>query len=423
LPALASDLRRSAEVRAIQLNEPATVNIHGQKTINSPDEYTGRNDGPRRVNGMGSGVIIDERGYIMTNFHVVDGVRNIQVTLSNRKTYTAVLLAQDARTDLALIKISCPDKLPTICVGTSSDLMKGEPVIAIGNAYGYEDTVTRGIVSALHRTVQVSDTQDYEDLIQTDAPINPGNSGGPLINIDGEMIGINVAVRAGAQNIGFAIPVDKVMNVASNLMNANKIDRVYSGLVTQASPKRKGAVVKNVDDASPAAQGGLRPGDIITAIGNRDVERPLDVDRAMLGRKTGEEVTVTVERNSQPVQVTLVLDGPGARRQVAANTEPDAVWDTFGLKLTVASAAQVKQINSRYRGGLSVLAVRPDSAAAKQGIKKGDIVVGMHVWETISLDNVQYVLTRTDLADAEPIKVHILRGTETLYGFLPLTRR
>ena len=142
-------------------------------------------------------MLIDSRGYIVTNHHVVDGVREILVTMADGQRHVAKLVARDMETDLAIIKIDAPAPLPVIPIGTSSDLMAGETVIAVGNAYGYEHTVTRGIVSALHRAVQVSDAQFYDDLIQTDASINPGNSGGPLLNIDGDMIGINVAVRAG----------------------------------------------------------------------------------------------------------------------------------------------------------------------------------------------------------------------------------
>ena len=147
---------------------------------------------------MGTGVVIDPRGYILTNYHVVDGVHEIQVTTSENKKYIASVVARDAETDLAVIKISPAEKMDAIPLGTSSDLMQGEPVIAVGNAFGYDFTVTEGIVSALHRAVQINDAQYYDDLIQTSAAINPGNSGGPLLNIDGEMIGLNVAVRAGA---------------------------------------------------------------------------------------------------------------------------------------------------------------------------------------------------------------------------------
>lgn len=195
-----SSLRMTPIVRAVRNARPSVVNIQGQKTV--PDEaHAGAT---RQVNGMGTGVVIDPRGYILTNHHVVDGVRQIRVTLDDGKVSIAQIIARDRQTDLAVIKINAGRSLPTITIGTSADLMPGEPVIAVGNAYGYEHTVTRGIISALNRDVQVSDTQAYDDLIQTDASINPGNSGGPLLNIEGKMVGVNVAVRAGAQGIGFA---------------------------------------------------------------------------------------------------------------------------------------------------------------------------------------------------------------------------
>ena len=420
-PAIASELRRTPIVRAIEQNEAATVNIHGQKTVSGPDETTGRNDGPRRVNGMGTGVIVDERGYIVTNFHVVDGVKNIQVTFKDKRNFTAQLVSSDAKLDLAVIKITVAEKLPTITIGTSEDLMLGETVIAIGNAYGYEHTSTTGIVSALHRTVQVSDTQDYEDLIQTSAEINPGNSGGPLLNIDGEMIGINVAVRAGAQGIAFAIPVDKVMNVAANLLSTQKVENTWHGAITQASAAKKGAFIKSVEADSPAAAGGLKPGDLVTSVGGRDIDRPLDFERALLGRKPNEEIPVLLERGSQSIALTLALNTSAKHTAtMVAGNEPDQVWDVLGMKLSPLPASQFKQTNSRYRGGLSVTSVRPDSPAAKQGIRRGDVLVGMHVWETVSLDNVQYILNRPDFADLEPIKFYILRGSETLYGHMSL---
>jgi serine protease Do len=179
-----SELRRTAIVKAIEDAAPSVVNIHGRKTVRAETDVGG-SDHFRQVNGMGTGVVIDERGYIVTNYHVVEGVARIQVTLSDKRSTVARVIAHDPKTDLAIIKIDSEKKLPVIKIGTSSDLMTGEPVVAVGNAYGYEHTVTRGIVSALHRTVQVSDEQKYHDLIQTDASINPGNSGGPLLNIDG----------------------------------------------------------------------------------------------------------------------------------------------------------------------------------------------------------------------------------------------
>jgi serine protease Do len=301
-----------------------------------------------------------------------------------------------------------------IRIGTSSDLMPGETVIAVGNAFGYEHTVTRGIISALHRTVQVSDAQNYEDLIQTDASINPGNSGGPLLNIEGDMIGVNVAVRAGAQGIGFAIPADKVMNVATELLSVRRLDHTWHGLVSQASVTSAGAVLESIDDESPAAHLGLQTGDVITAVGEKPVARPLDVERALLGHHAGESVNVRVERKSQPLTMKLVLgSAPGG----------DPVWELLGLRLQPIASKQFQQYKSRYRGGLAVVDVRPDSPAAKQGIRGGDVLVGMHVWETVSLENVNYILGRSDFTQLDPLKFYIIRGSETLYGHLKMANR
>ncbi len=187
--------RRSAIVEAVSAARPAVVNIHGRKTVPAEYDTQGAVDAGHQVNGMGTGILIDPRGYILTNYHVVEGVKRIRATLADGTTAVADLVANDPTTDLAIIKIPEDKPFPVIRVGTSSDVMPGETVVAVGNAYGYEHTVTQGIISALHRSVQVSDYQKYNDLIQTDASINPGNSGGPLLNIDGDMIGINVAVR------------------------------------------------------------------------------------------------------------------------------------------------------------------------------------------------------------------------------------
>src|SRR4029450_11976746 len=230
-------LRNSPIVKAVNAAAPSVVNIHGRKTVRAESAPLGT-DAVRQVNGMGTGIVIDPRGYIITNFHVVEGVSNIQVTLDDDRKLIARLVANDPKTDLAIIRIDTKDPLPVIHFGTSCDLMRGEPVIAVGNAYGYENTVTRGIISALHRSVQVSDEQKYNDLIQTDASINPGNSGGPLMNIDGEVIGINVAVRVGAQGIGFAIPIDEALEVAARLVSTERLDQTTHGITgkTQCEP-------------------------------------------------------------------------------------------------------------------------------------------------------------------------------------------
>ena len=179
--AVGSELRETPIVKAVQRVRASVVNIRGEKTIAAPVMPTGQiagADASRRVNGMGTGVVIDDRGYIITNHHVVEGVREILITMADGQRHIAKLVARDMETDLAILKIDAKGSLPVIPIGTSSDLMPGETVIAVGNAYGYEHTVTRGIVSALHRAVQVSDAQFYDDLIQTDASINPATRAG-----------------------------------------------------------------------------------------------------------------------------------------------------------------------------------------------------------------------------------------------------
>ncbi len=408
--ARASESRRTAIVVAVASQRDSVVNIHGQKLVGSAEGEGGE---LRRVNGMGTGVVLDSRGYIVTNYHVVEGVKRIEVTLASGRTVAATLISHDPRTDLAVVKLDVDQPLPVARIGTSSDLMIGETVLALGNAYGYEHTVTRGIISALHRNVEVSRTQRYDDLIQTDASINPGNSGGPLLNIDGEVIGINVAVRAGAQGIGFAIPIDKVLDVVSQLLSVERIAHTWHGLVVRGDG-RQGAVVEAVHRRSPADCVGVKAGDRIKRIGDVAITHQLDVERALLGRKPGERVSLTVVRAGGEEQVEL---------SVAAMTrEPasiaDRSWREVGLRLEPLPAATVQRLQSRYRGGLLVAEVRPDGPAAEQGIRKGDILVGLHVWETIAMDNLSYILQKAEEEHLNPIKFYVLRGRETLFGHI-----
>jgi serine protease Do len=419
-PAVASELRETPIVKVIESARASIVNIQGEKTVANDDGRAGQSEAYRRVNGMGTGIVVDDRGYLLTNHHVVDGVRQINVTLADKRSFTATVVARDPQTDLAVLKIDCKEPLPVIQIGTSSDLMLGESVIAVGNAYGYDHTATRGIISALHRSVQVSDVQSYDDLIQTDASINPGNSGGPLLNIDGEMVGIVVAVRAGAQGIGFAIPVDKALAVASRMLNPQALGVAWHGVGAKTVPgKAPGMVVDSLAEASPATLAGLEAGDVIVSAGDIQIERPLDFERALLGRRAGEAIKLQVDRNGESVEMDLTL----ATLPGGIKADDDPVWGLLGLKLKPIPSKQFQQYRSRYRGGLTVLEVRPDGPAAKQGIRRGDVLVGMHVWETISLNDVNYVLNRDDFPDLDPLKFYILRDNETLFGHMTVSRR
>lgn len=427
LAAEISPLRMTPIVRAVQGARPSVVNIQGQKSV--PDEK-GPTGKTRQVNGMGTGVVIDPRGYVLTNHHVVDGVRQIRVTLDDGTVDIARVVASNKRTDLAVIKINVGRALPVIEVGNSRDLMPGEPVIAVGNAYGYEHTVTRGIVSALGRDVQVSDTQAYDDLIQTDASINPGNSGGPLLSIEGKMIGLNVAVRAGAQGIGFAIPIDQALDIAAELMSVERLENKWHGLDTAASRSGDDLVVRRVKPGSPAAQSGIRPGDVITRLGDVDVVRALDVERALLGRRVGERVGLSVSRGGRSVDLRLAVArrGQSAPRQTVASKSSPRVaakptssneakaWTVLGLKLDQEPKATFERRKSRYRGGMRVVEVRSDSAAAAKGIQAGDILVGMHRWETASDEDIRYIVNNDTLTSLSEVKFYVLRGNETLVG-------
>jgi serine protease Do len=279
--------------------------------------------------------------------------------------------------------------------------------------------VTCGFISSLKRSVQVNDSQKYYDLIQTDASINPGNSGGPLLNIDGEMIAINVAVRVGAQGIGFAIPVDTAMEVAAELMSVASLKGLWHGVTGETRPDATGRklVVKSISQRSPAAASGIKPKDVIREIRGKTIRSRLDMERALLDADVGDTVSVEIERDRRPMTLKLVMaaaPGPAVS---------DRYWTTLGVRFAPVTSGQLVRMGARYNGGLRVTDVRRDSPAARQGIRKGDVLVGMHKWETISLDNVNYVLSRPDLRRLGKVKFYVVRSGETLYGHLPLLRR
>ncbi len=429
---VASD-RLTPIVRAVRDSSPAVVNIQGQKSITQTAE--GKPTTSRQVNGMGTGIVIDPRGYLLTNHHVVDGVRRINVTLQGGQTYIAQVVARDKKTDLAVIRIRTPKPLPVVRIGTSEDLMPGETVIAVGNAYGYEHTVTTGIISALHRNVQVNDTQQYLDLIQTDASINPGNSGGPLLNIDGEMIGVNVAVRAGAQGIGFAIPVDKALAIATRMMSIEKLDNHWHGLEAFSLDGPQGPVtVARVDRQSPAQTSGLRRGDKIEQIGNTHIERALDIERALLGRRTGERVAVRIIREGQPMDLDISVANRNSRGRTRPKTIAhvaelsdslqQATWETLGMKLKQEPTSSLQKLGVPYQGGMRVVSVRPESSAADQGVQQGDILVKIHRWTTASSQDVRFIVDHADkLSQSNSVKFYIVRGDDTFFGHMSVANR
>lgn len=416
----AQSLRRSAIVRAVQQASSSVVNINGHKIVPADDQYATKPT--KRVNGMGTGVVIDPRGYILTNYHVVEGVRRINVTTADKRAYVARVIAHDPTTDLAIIKIPTQTRMKVIQVGSSRDIMTGETVIAMGNAYGYEHSVTTGIVSAQHRNVQVNDQQSYRDLIQTDASINPGNSGGPLLNIDGNMIGINVAVRVGAQGIGFAIPVDQGMQVAARLMSIERLSGIWHGVLyeDQVVGDKPAVVVRGVKPGSPAERAGLRQGDVIRQVAGRQVDRGVDLECALIGTQAGESIAFGVERHAKPVDIELGLasrpEKKASRIPLGETVVADPIWVALGMRVDPLTEKQVKARSDRFRGGVMVRSLKRDGLSAKEGIRKGDVLVGIHKWETISTENINYILEDADFGDEEEVAFYVLREGKTLEG-------
>lgn len=419
-------LRKTAVVRAIQAAEPAVVNIEGNKP---PKSNAAGGSGGQEVNGMGAGVIIDPRGYILTNQHVVQDVRRIDVTLHDGRQLVARLIARDPETDLALIKVDTDQALPVIQCGTSSDLMRGERVIAIGNPFGYHHTVTEGIISALHRDIPVNGVHEYPDLIQTDASINPGNSGGPLLNADGFMIGVNAAVRIGAQGIGFAIPIDRAVEVAADMVAQHRQQATPDVVVTTEYQDGQSSVRIVRSEAQ-----GFQRNDVVREIDGRPIRNRLDFELALVGLPAERDIPVTVLRDGNLVATKTQLKPQHAVAQSQSNAKPnfqlasaspatsiqDQVFQEIGLKLEVATKAKVQSVDPTYQGGMLVVGVRPGSPAQKAPIQKGDILVGLLGWQTTSWNDLSFIMKSDEMRSQTSPEFRIMRNNKVFWSNLEL---
>ncbi len=411
------DRRVTPLVKAVRNCNMSVVNLRGRKTVRA-DDGDSKISELKQVNGMGTGVVIDSRGYVLTNYHVVQGVREIEVTTADRQRTTAKLLAHDPETDLAILKVDLARPLPRIKIGTSSDLMLAETVMAVGNAYGYEHTVTVGIISQLGRTVQVNDDQVYRNLIQTDAAINPGNSGGPLLNMNGEMIGINVAVRIGAQGIAFAIPVNDALEVAAKLMDTMVESRVFHGMAVKTIyvDEEPQVVVTSVAASSPAANAGVERGVRIVELDGRRVNRAMDISSSLLEVSESSRLTLKIQDGALIDQISFDLE----RRHVESSS---LAWKPLGLKLTSVPASEMEGRHPNYKRGLRVVEVREDSPAESEGIMMGDVIVAMHGWKTETIENLAYILEREDINKQNNFMFYILRDNEPFWGQIRVASR
>jgi serine protease Do len=254
-----------------------------------------------------------------------------------------------------------------------------------------------------------------------------------LINLEGEVIGINVAIRAGAQRIGFAIPIDDARKIIAELLNVEKLSQTWHGVVSTdiKSAKTQKLIVENTIPDSPAAKAGLQPGDVILMAGSTSIIDAADFERACLGKKPGESLTLSVERSSKKQELMLTVGNASERPPstygtiVRANNSNDdnaneSLWRMFGIRLNQLPPAERTQVGPRYRGGMRVTQVRAEGPAALNGIKQGDILVGLHLWESITFENVKYVIEHPQLSTFSPLKFYVLRGEETLWGHLPV---
>jgi serine protease Do len=381
----------------------------------------GNEQGEERPRGVGSGFIVSTDGYVMTNAHVVDGADEIYVNLTDKREFKAKLVGADKRTDVAVLKIEAA-KLPAVATGEVGKLKVGEWVMAIGTPFGLENTVTAGIVSAKAR-----DTGEEIRFIQTDVAVNPGNSGGPLINMRGEVVGINSQILSrsgGFMGISLSIPIDDAMKVADQLRNGGKVVRGRIGVSIGAVPKdvaesiglgkAQGAMVNGVEPGTPADKAGIEAGDIITKFNGQPIEKAPDLQRLVGATKPGTKSTIQVFRRGayKDLSVTVAeLDAPKAKGEGGsdAKKEKGAAIGSLGLKLKDLSAEQKREL--RQTGGVLVEAA--DGAAARSGIQAGDVILSLANVQIANVSEFEQVLAKLD--KAKPVTVLVRRGEFAQY--------
>jgi serine protease Do len=343
----------------------------------------------QREHSLGSGVIVNPDGYILTNNHVVDGASDVQVTLSDKRQLKAKIVGTDPRTDIAVLKIPTSG-LATVTLGDSAKAKVGDIVLAIGDPFGIGETVTMGIVSATgRRDLRLEGPEGYEDFIQTDASINPGNSGGALVNTRGELIGINTAIISngggGNQGIGFAVPVNMARTVMEQILKTGKVTRGYLGVSIQAItpdlakafnlPSAEGALVGDVSPDSPGAKAGLQKGDVITSLNGQKIADYTDLRLRISQTAPGTKINIDVYRNGQKQQMNATLGEFPEKAQTAEKSEPGEAPTLEGVQVENLTSEITQQLNlPAGTRGVVITRVDPDSAAAETGLQRGDVI-------------------------------------------------
>jgi len=385
-----------------------------------------RGGGPRdedaepQQRGVGSGFVLTTDGYVMTNAHVVDGADEVVVTLSDKREFKARIIGADSRTDVAVVKIDA-NGLPAVRVGDVNQLKVGAWVIAIGSPFNLDNTVTAGIVSAKQR-----DTGEFLPLLQTDVAINPGNSGGPLINMRGEVVGINSQIYSrsgGYMGISFAIPIDEAIRVSDQLRSNGRVIRGRIGVTIAPVTKEvaesiglgkpTGALVQGVEAGGPADKAGIEAGDIITRVDGKTVAKSGDLPRSIGATKPGTRTTLQVFRRGayRDIAVTVSEFEPEAARRVMKGGDAQPVLPKTAIGLTVSDLSEAQKRELKLRGGVRV--EMAEGAAARAGLREGDVIIALDNAEVTDARHFNTLVTKVD--KTRPISVMVRRGDWTNY--------
>src|SRR5680860_1598373 len=372
--------------------------------------------------GTGSGFIISQEGYILTNEHVVHKAEKIKVTLSDGREFDGKVIGSDLDSDIAIVKIDSDD-LPIVTLGDSDKLRVGEIVVAIGNPYGLQQTVTMGVVSAEGRSIPVEE-HTYRNFIQTDAAINPGNSGGPLLNTKGEVVGINTAIIAYAQGIGFAIPNNIPKKNIDDLIKLGKVIRPWLGVyIQEVTPEiaeqfdlpadAKGVLVGDVVKDSPAEVAGIKRGDVISKVNNEEVVSPEELQDKIRSIKVGENANIEISRNGKTISFIVKI----AEMPTEQGTEEIPKAKTFsvqtGLKVEIVTSEVAKELGLPQVQGLVITEVIPGSSADDMGLQRGDVILEANRTEVSSIDEWDGVIGKLEPGDT--LLLLVFRSGHTYY--------
>lgn len=375
--------------------------------------------------GLGSGFILSDDGYIITNNHVVEKADDIKVILQDGESYKANIIGKDPKTDLALLKIEPKNKLNAVTLGRSNTLEIGDWVVAIGNPFGLGHTVTTGIVSAKGRSLGLG---AYDDFIQTDAAINPGNSGGPLFNLNGEVVGVNTAIIAGGQGIGFAIPVDMARNVVEQLQNKGKVVRGWLGvLVQQITPEiaeslnlsqSEGALVSDVTPGGPADKAGIKRGDVIVAFDGNRIEDMPDLPKTVATNEPGTKSKLTFIRNGKENTVHLTIGELPEEAAVSTNVKNNNVERNLGLIVQEINPQIQRRFRLEESKGVIITDVNPGSIGYEAGLMAGDIILEINKQNIENLD--AYRKSVDSLKEGQTALLLVQRASNTIYVALKI---